>query len=947
MLGAAARMRMSARPALRATSPAFRLSQTSVRRSAPLVRAVEGQRNPKQKPQLLAPAGGWPQLKAAVASGADAVYFGLTELNARARASNFAPSEIHDVVAYLHERGVKGFVTINVLVFDDELPLLEKRIRLLAEAGVDAVIVQDLGALALIRKVAPHLPVHGSTQMSITSGEGAEFARERGVKRVVVGRELSVQDIQSVHEGTSAEVEAFVHGALCVSYSGQCFSSEAWGGRSANRGQCAQACRMPYGLLVDGELRVMGDEKYLLSPQDLAALDMVPQLIEAGVSCFKIEGRLKGPEYVALTTRLYREAIDAAFAADDDDDDDEQKPFATSQQDWDDLHQVFARGQDATHRGLTPGFLEGSKHQRLVRGRAPRHRGVFVGEVTAVTKRGVRVWLSGGGSGAMPSVAPGDGVVFDAGQPEQDEDGGSVFEVIDHGTHDGEDREVELRFGKGWIDLQNLHEGMLVWRTRDAKLERRIRASYDGVDKRAGVVCEVRAGTVGEPLTITLRDQDGRKGVGISDVMLQHAESRPLDEAAVQRAIGELGGTPLCIERSDVRIASGLFLPAKGIKVARRSAVDALLAARREHTRASDMPDGKVLSALKTRIAEEGLPRRDHGDDDVRSASSKTMPKLTVLCRTRQQAEAAVACDVDEIILDFLEVHGLREATEAVQAAGKRAVVATPRILKPSEERLWAFYLRLEADALLVRSAGMLYRLRLLGGAGATVSDGPAKGCKVPPLHGDFSLNAANTLAAHDLLETGGLERLCLTHDLNAKQQVELAKELGVRAELLEVIVHTHLPIFHTEHCVFARFLSDGDSYVDCGHPCESAQVHLRSHDGQDHRVMADMGCRNTVFNAAAQSGACYVSELAASGFGRFRIELVDESADRAREVVQGYQSLLRGDITGEQLMRRLDLIPDANGAVQGVGLGSLEVRAERDRSELSKTNAKWAKMDE
>ena len=423
--------------------------------------------------------------------------------------------------------------------------------------------------------------------------------------------------------------------------------------------------------------------------------------------------------------------------------------------------------------------------------------------------------------------------------------------------------------------------------------------------------------------------------------------TRPLDEAAVQRAIGELGGTPLCIERSDVRIASGLFLPAKGIKVARRSAVDALLAARREHTRASDMPDGKVLSALKTRIAEEGLPRRDHGDDDVRSASSKTMPKLTVLCRTRQQAEAAVACDVDEIILDFLEVHGLREATEAVQAAGKRAVVATPRILKPSEERLWAFYLRLEADALLVRSAGMLYRLRLFGGAGATVSDGPAKGCKVPPLHGDFSLNAANTLAAHDLLETGGLERLCLTHDLNAKQQVELAKELGVRAELLEVIVHTHLPIFHTEHCVFARFLSDGDSYVDCGHPCESAQVHLRSHDGQDHRVMADMGCRNTVFNAAAQSGACYVSELAASGFGRFRIELVDESADRAREVVQGYQSLLRGDITDEQLMRRLDLIPDANGAVQGVGLGSLEVRAERDRSELSKTNAKWAKMDE
>ena len=185
------------------------------------------------------------------------------------------------MMSFLHARGARGFVTMNVLVFDEELAQAEGLVRSIAKAGVDAVIVQDVGLVHLVRETAPGLTIHGSTQMSITSPEGAEFARELGCRRVVVGRELSVREIAAVRQGTEAEVEAFVHGALCVSYSGQCFSSEAWGGRSANRGQCAQACRLPYGLVVDGALREMGDVKYLLSPQDLMAVEMVPELIEA------------------------------------------------------------------------------------------------------------------------------------------------------------------------------------------------------------------------------------------------------------------------------------------------------------------------------------------------------------------------------------------------------------------------------------------------------------------------------------------------------------------------------------------------------------------------------------------------------------------------------------------------------------------------------------------
>jgi putative protease len=327
----------------------------------------------RQKPEVMAPAGGWPQLKAAVHNGADAVYFGLSTFSARARATNFDPgNELDEVIAFLREHEVKGYVALNTLAFDQELDEIERLLRRCSEAGVDAVIVQDVGVMALAREVAPELPIHASTQQSISSADGAEFARERGATRVVVGRELSTAEIASVARGTSAEVEAFVHGALCISWSGQCLSSEAWGGRSANRGQCAQACRLPYGVIVDGQ--VSEGLQYALSPGDLCGLDDVPELIEAGVSCFKIEGRLKDERYVAATTRAYREAIDAVW-------DDHETDNTVSRNE---LRQVFARGQDSTRDGLTPGFLRGPKHQSLVVGNAPRHRGVLAGRIVEV-----------------------------------------------------------------------------------------------------------------------------------------------------------------------------------------------------------------------------------------------------------------------------------------------------------------------------------------------------------------------------------------------------------------------------------------------------------------------------------------------------------------------------------------------------------------------------------
>ena len=266
----------------------------------------------EQKPEIMSPVGHWPQLRAAIEAGADAVYFGLDQFSARAKVG-FTMEELPDVLAMLHERGVKGYVTFNTLVFDEELERAAQLLADLAEVGPDALIVQDLGIAGLARQVAPDLEIHGSTQMSIANGEGVRLAQRFGVRRVVLARELSLHEIRALRADSDCELEVFVHGALCVSYSGQCFSSEAWGGRSANRGQCAQACRLPYELLVDETVRPLGDARYLLSPGDLYALHQVPELTKVGISAFKIEGRYKDADYVALTTQAYRRAVDAAW----------------------------------------------------------------------------------------------------------------------------------------------------------------------------------------------------------------------------------------------------------------------------------------------------------------------------------------------------------------------------------------------------------------------------------------------------------------------------------------------------------------------------------------------------------------------------------------------------------------------------------------------------------
>ena len=826
----------------------------------------------------MSPVGGWAQLHAAVESGADAVFFGLDHsFQARAKVG-FQAEELPEIMRSLHVRGVKGFVTFNTLVFDRELHEAERQLMHLAASGVDAIIVQDWGAAQLAHRVCPDLPVHGSTQMSITSAEGAELARRFGATRVVLGRELSLQDIGRIAAATDIELETFVHGALCVSYSGQCFSSEAWGGRSANRGQCAQACRLPYDLLVDGEQRDLADARYLLSPGDLYAVHQVPELTRLGVSCLKIEGRYKDAEYVALTTAAYRKAVDDAWA---------ELPISITPQQEQDLAQVYSRG-------LAPHFMAGTNHQTVVSGRAPRHRGLRVGTVTEVTQRGVRVDLNG------TSLHPGDGLVFDAADwqgPFEREEGGFLYEIFTRQgrTEAAATGEVELRFGQNAVNTRRIRPGDWLWRTADPSLSHRVKPLLDSADPlHTRPVNAHFVGVLGDLPSLRLEDGQKRSATVFGETPLGAARNRALDNLQLYDQLGKLGGTPYHLAALTCELVGGVFLPISSLNALRRDAVAALSELR------GRSPEREIQPALETML--RGLPRAE-------TASDLASPRLHVLVRTPEQLEAAISTRPDSITLDYLELYGLKPSVQKVQEAGIEVRVASPRILKPSEQNVQRFLLSLNA-AILVRSGGLLEGLQ----------DTP----DLPELHGDFSLNAANVLSARALLGLG-LKRLNPGLDLNARQVQELAALVG--PQRIEATIYSHLPVFHTEHCVFCRFLSTGTDHTNCGHPCESHRLALRDHKGQTHPVMADVGCRNTVFEGRAQTAARHLDGWRAAGIQDFRLEFVHEDAAGVREVVSAFRAFLAAKVGVAELEQRLAAVasPD-DPAGQGVTEGSLFV---------------------
>ena len=313
--------------------------------------------------ELLSPVGDFNCLKAAVQNGADSVYFGSNNFSARAFATNFDDSNLKKGIEYAKLRGVKTHLTLNTLIKDDEFKQAFSTAKKAYELGIDAIIVQDLGLALKLIKSFPDLPIHASTQMTVHNLNGALELQKLGFKRVVLSRELSINDIDYICKNTNLEIETFIHGALCISYSGQCLFSSMLGGRSGNRGKCAGPCRLPFELLEDHKVI---DSGYLLNTRDLCGLEYIPDLINSGVKCFKIEGRMKSPEYVAIVTRIYRKYIDLALS---------KKEYIVDENDKKELLQVFNRGMSS------PGHLDKNANRNLIYKEKPNNMGLFLGKI--------------------------------------------------------------------------------------------------------------------------------------------------------------------------------------------------------------------------------------------------------------------------------------------------------------------------------------------------------------------------------------------------------------------------------------------------------------------------------------------------------------------------------------------------------------------------------------
>jgi len=826
----------------------------------------------RRKPEIMSPAGYWPQLNAAIEAGADAVYFGLKHFTARAKVG-FSLTELPDVMRTLHKRGVRGYITFNTLVFEHELDEAAKAIAKIAEAGADAMIVQDYGVVRMAREIVPEMELHASTQMSITNADGVRFAQNFGVQRVTLARELSLAEVRKIVDETGCDLEIFVHGALCVAYSGQCFSSEAWGGRSANRGQCAQACRLPYLMMVDGRLEPLADARYLLSPGDLYALEQVPEIVDIGVAAMKIEGRYKDSDYVALTTRAYRKAVDDAWAG---------RNVTVTPQERLQLEQVYSRG-------LAPSFMTGTNHQAVVAGRAPRHRGVRMGRVASVDVDGVLVEASE--AHAIAPLKPGDGIVFDAADwrsPEEPEEGGRVYQVAKRGA------QIELRFANNAIRFDRIRAGDLVWRSHDPDLDRVVKPYLEPAAPVAKQPVRVHVTAhEGSPLVAEWSWKNIR--ITVQSDTLERAQNRGLTIDVLREQFGRLGNTPYVLEEVTLDVEGSPFVSTSVLNQLRRDAVEQL-----QEVAGGGPPGPRVIPrsrSLTNNITATGIRQTDQGIG-LRTGGSAPHA-LHLLIRTPDQLDAAIELRPASITLDYLDLYGLRPSVDRVKSTGIVPRVASPRVLKPGEDRILNFLKSLDC-MILVRSTGMLDAL------------------KSKPLVGDFSLNAANSLTAEAYLALG-LERITPTHDLNAAQIAGLARSAG--GDRIEVVAYHHLPVFHTEHCVFCRFLSTGTSYKDCGRPCEKHRVELKDSAGRAHPVMADIGCRNTVFGAEAQEASAHFEEWRRAGIRHFRLEFVHESAAQIGQVYRAFESALNGTISPPKLAAELKKI-----APQGTTEGSLFV---------------------
>nr|QNO50006.1 hypothetical protein CAGMOKBG_00026 [Methanosarcinales archaeon ANME-2c ERB4] len=833
------------------------------------------------KPELLAPAGDTESLIAAVESGCDAVYLGATTLSARASAANFAPDELADAIDYAHLRGVEAYVAVNTLVKDSETDGAADLLRHLDESGADAVIVQDVGLLSLARSLAPDLPIHASTQMTVHNSEGAGFLQDMGVTRVVLAREMTLDAIKQVMRNTDLEIEIFVHGALCISYSGQCLMSSMIGGRSGNRGVCAQPCRKRYRIRsLPGRRDVKTDGEYLLSPRDLNTSRILPELIEAGIDSFKIEGRLKRPEYVACVTRIYRGLIDRYIK-------DPAGYFVTGDEARS-LAQVF-------NRGFTGGYLTGNPRGELMSRMRPYNRGIPLGTVIECDRTRLCIKLSGtlrigDGVGITSAAgADGGGLADDGVGVGADDDGSGT--IVRQMYADG--RQVDRADSGTVVDIPmpyassaaRVRAGSTVYKTFDKALMDSLRSSFTShVPLRRIPVTITAEVAVGSPLGLRIEDNDNNAVYVHSEYVIERAVSRPTTGEEIVRQLAKLGNTVFKVSESDIDLriegGGGIFIPVSQLNRVRNDAVlrlaDARIVRWRRGARARHRQDRSADFAGTLRTAE---PRAQVADASKRSPPAVS---LAVSVSDMDGVRSAIAGGADVIYLGgeryrgaAAEAFNLETAIRCVHQSGRRIYLNTPGIASDSQMRGVADAMsdaaKFGADGVLVSNHGV-FRLAEEMGLDVVV---------------DSPLNVFNRMSLEFWVEHGaGL--VTLSPELTLAEIREIAKYGAA-----ECIVHGRLTLMESEHCVVGGILGGADS---CAARCENGGFELVDEKGYAFPLQMDTDCRMHLLNSSELCMLDHIHKIVRTGVSSIRIDARGVESERAGVITRLYRAALDGE---------------------------------------------------
>ena len=820
------------------------------------------------RPELLAPAGGWEALVAAVQNGADAVYLGGRRFSARAGAENFDDQQISRAVDYCHLRGVRVYVALNTLLADAELDEAARFLTFLYNTGVDAVIVQDLGLIRMAKQILPELELHASTQMTVHNAPAAQFLKDLGLKRIVLARELSLGEIKEIRIGAGVEVEVFIHGALCICYSGQCLMSSLIGGRSGNRGRCAQPCRLPYRLVDrNGKPQSVtaGTGEFLLSPRDINLSRHLPELVGAGIDSFKIEGRMKRPEYVATVVRIYRRLLDQV---------DRGLDAVVSNREEAELTQIF-------NRDFSTGYFFGTHGRDLMSYKRPNNRGVHLGRVSRYDRRerrarvllerslqvgdGIEIWVTEGGRVGIEVRE-----IRVAGKPVDRAEPGETAELTVEGK---------------------IHPGDRVFKTHDAMLVEQARMTFSSSreTRKVPLVFTVRART-GKPLWLKVEDPSGCSGEAVGTVPAETALNRPLTEEFLLQQLDRLGNTPYELERLDFTTTGSIMVPVREINEVRRQALEQLSRCRADRWHRREVPQALVDQRWKT---------VGHADDLAAWGQNEQSPRLAVSVPDLAGLRAALRGGADIIHLGGDDLRSrpslTREdlVTAVTLCRDKRIelILATPRIIHTGELDRVDNLVKYAADAgiagVLTGNLGLLARLLTIG---------------LLPVYGDFGLNVFNRQAVMLLMEAG-VSSFTLSPELTMEQIGPVAG-LGLPAE---AIIHGALPLMVSLYCAPGSLLGGAGSDTSCGNPCGSWQGGLRDRMGVVFPVEVDRHCRMHIFNSRDLCLLDSVGRLLGTGVRVLRVEARKEGPGYVEQAVAAYRRALDSYLAGQSYSRSLD----------------------------------------